>query len=223
MQVAVLVDGDNVSGKHAAEIMAIAAQCGNLAVLRVYLDAQRPSDWHAAAGYRMVHSGVGKNASDVLMSIEAIELALIQGFERFVIVSSDRDFSHVAQRLREYGADVTGVGEGKAPAAFRAACKTFTVISKAPALTTVANSVIAVSELDRKIRAVIAENSTKGAGIPIAGLGPAMHTRHGVRISTFPERTWRAYLLARPQLYDIDPRGPTAHVRFRPAGFSDAA
>lgn len=46
--VAVLIDGGNLSGKHAARIMQVAAALGRPTVLRAYVDAQRPSDWHAA-------------------------------------------------------------------------------------------------------------------------------------------------------------------------------
>lgn len=59
-------------------------------------------------------------------------------------------------------------------------------------------------------------------GMRIAALGPLMHARHGTRISTFPERTWRAYLAARPELYFLDPRGPEARVRLR-VGKADTA
>lgn len=220
---AILVDGENVSAKYAAEILAIASRQGHAIVVRVYLDAQRPSDWHSATGYRMIHAGSGKNASDFLLSIDAIELALSKSVDNFVIVSSDSDFSHVAQRLREYGAAVTGIGEAKAPAKFRDSCQSFIVIGKTPALSVVAKTAFAASELDRQIRALIAENSKKGAGIPISSLAAAMHSRYAVRISTYPERTWRAYLLARPELYELDPRGPSANVRFKPSGFSEAA
>lgn len=49
---AVLVDGDNVSGKHAEEILSVAVKHGEPAVVRVYADAQRSSEWHGAIGHR---------------------------------------------------------------------------------------------------------------------------------------------------------------------------
>lgn len=49
--VSVLVDGDNISGKHVEKILSIAAQHGEPTLVRVYADAQRPSDWHSAIGY----------------------------------------------------------------------------------------------------------------------------------------------------------------------------
>ncbi|MEH6648299.1 hypothetical protein [Sulfitobacter sp.] len=60
--VAVLVDGDNINGKYAGQILSIAAQHGKPTVVRVYADAQRPSAWRDALGYRILHAGTGKNA-----------------------------------------------------------------------------------------------------------------------------------------------------------------
>ena len=57
--VSVLVDGDNISGKHAGEILTLASHYGDPTVVRVYTDAKRPSDWHGAFGYRMLHAGTG--------------------------------------------------------------------------------------------------------------------------------------------------------------------
>jgi hypothetical protein len=78
------------------------------------------------------------------------------------------------------------------------------------------------TDFDQKIRDVIKEFSKKNAGIRIVELSSKMNCRHGVRISTYPEKSWWAYLNARPELYDLDPRGANAKVRFRPEGFSRA-
>ena len=223
VSVAVLVDGDNFSGKHAALILKVAKDMGDPTVARVYADAQRQSEWHKAVGFRLIHAGTGKNASDLLLVIDAMEFALGKGIGCFVIVSSDGDFTHLAQRVREHGARVTGVGEAKAPLAFRAACSSFVEIDSAPSVVLVPKATSGVTDLDRKIRALIAAQSREGSGMKIAALGQMMHARHGTRITAHGAPTWRAYLTARPDLYDLVPRGPEAKVRFRPAGFASAA
>ena len=76
VSVAVLVDGDNFSGKHAALILKVAKDMGDPTVVRVYADAQRQSDWHKVVGFRLIHAGTGKNASDLLLVIDAMELVL---------------------------------------------------------------------------------------------------------------------------------------------------
>ena len=220
---AVLVDGDNISGKHADEILSVATKHGEPAVVRVYADAQRSSEWHGAIGYRMLHAGTGKNAADILLALDAIELVLSKDMRCFIIASSDGDFTHLATRLREHGATVIGIGEAKAPNAFRACCSAFVEIDTTRPMRVVPEPATIATVLDLKIRAMIATHSKKGAGMRIAELAPKMHSQHGVRISTYSERSWRAYLVARPQLYELDPRGPEAMVRFRPEGFSHAA
>ena len=124
-RLAVLVDGDNVSGAYASRIAAAAREHGAPDVMRVYADAGCKSEWLSAPGFRMIHAGCGKNASDLLLAIDAMELALSNRLDRFVLVSSDGDFSHLALRLREYGYPVLGMGEVKAPASFRSACSSF--------------------------------------------------------------------------------------------------
>lgn len=210
--VAVLVDGDNISGKH-----------GDPYVVRAYLDAKLASDWHASIGYRLVHAGSGKNAADILLALDAMELILSRGMRCFIIATSDGDFTHLALRLREHGAKVIGIGEAKAPQCFRATCSHFVEVGTPMALKLVPRTSAGVTEMEENIRAMIAAHSKKGAGMRITELGSKMHAQHGIRISSFPDKTWRSYLLARPALFDLDPRGPEAMVRFRPEGFSQVA
>lgn len=221
--VAVLVDGDNISGKNAAAILGIAMKHGDPIVVRAYLDAQRASDWHSAIGYRLIHAGSGKNAADILLAIDAMDLVHSRNAMRFIIATSDGDFTHLAVRLREHGAKVIGIGEAKAPHMFRASCSSFVELAAKPTVKLVTVTPTDIADLDLKIRAMIAQHSKKGAGMRIAELAPKMHVAHGIKISTLPERTWRSYLTARPTLYDVDPRGPEAMVRFRPEGFAAAA
>ena len=79
---------------------------------------------------------------------------------------------------------------------------------------------VGISTLDKTIRKVIAVHSQKGQGMRIVDPSVIMHTQHGIQISTYRERSWRAYLLARSMLYALDPRGPDAKVRFKPKGFA---
>ena len=67
----------------------------------------------------------GKNASDIALVIDAMDLLHSKRFEGFCLVSSDSDFTRLAMRLREEGATVYGFGEKKTPRAFVAACDKF--------------------------------------------------------------------------------------------------
>jgi len=221
-RVAILVDGDNMRHDYAEHILSLGAARGQPDVVRVYGNATHIVGWLNTPGYRVIHAGAGKNGSDLLLAIEAMELHLSDGFQTFVIASSDRDFAHLALRLRELGVRVIGVGEAKAPATFRRACSEFEVLGSEPHQTTGnegRRSLRSASELDQKIREIIAAHSKTGEGIRIADLAPKMHAQHRTRISTYPEKTWRGYLKGREHLYDLDPKGPDARVRFRPGGF----
>lgn len=211
-RVAVMVDGENISPVHASLILDESARLGRVDVARVYMTAERPSDWLSTPGFRVMHSTSGRNSADLLLSVDAMELALAGGIEGFVLVSSDGGFVHLAQRLRERGHPVIGLGEPKSTATYRAACSRFVelpMLAKAARPLPVVNS----GHLDQKIRAIIEAHGQADSGLRIAELSARMHSIHGVRISTFPERTWRAYLSARPALYQLDARGPDARTR----------
>jgi hypothetical protein len=223
-RVAVFVDGENVSADHAPRILALAEALGSPEIVRVYGNAAILPKWDGMPGFRFIHSGTGKNATDILLTVQVMEAALRGAFAAMVVASSDRDLTHLVTRIRELGVEVVGVGEAKAPGQFRAACTRFEVVA-AKAAKPVASSTPAPPQpdagaLDFKLRDFIKANSKNGQGVPMHQLGPMMHARHGIRISTHPERTWRAYLLGRPALFDLDPKGPEAKVRFKPSGFT---
>lgn len=219
-RVAVFVDGENISAEHAGAILRIAGDWGSVDVARVYGNAAAQPKWDGTPGFRFIHSGTGKNATDILLTVQAMEVALSHSYATLVIASSDRDFTHLVTRIRELGINVVGVGETKASVLFRAACSRFDVVAAKPvALATPTPRRPAAGALDLKLRDFIKSNSKNGAGVPVQQLGPIMHARHGVRISTYPEKTWRAYLLGRPLLFELDPKGPQAKVRIRPDGF----
>ena len=208
-RVAVFVDGDNVSPGYSPWVLQRAGKLGRVDVARVYADAAHFPAWSVKAGFRVIHAGSGKNATDILLCMDAVEVALLSTFESFVIATSDRDFTHLAQRLRERGSVVLGLGESKCHDAFRGACSRFEL------LPTDAEP----SEFDRKIQCMIAQYSKNGSGMKISELSAKMHEVHETRISTYPQKSWHGYLSARRNLYDVDPRGPEAAVRFLASGF----
>ncbi|MYM54121.1 NYN domain-containing protein [Thalassovita mangrovi] len=219
-RIAVFVDGDNISAQHSDQVLFEARKLGRVDIARVYADLNKRSDWLNKPGYRLMHAGTGKNAADLLLSIDAMELALEGGVGTFVIATSDGDFTHLAQRMLERGLHVLGLGDAKAPDRFRLACTEFIPLSDRNERWPLETIGSGCSAFDLKIRSMIAQHSTKGQGMRVAELGPKMHKAHGAKISTYPEKTWRAYLAARPLLYELDPRGSEAKVRFRPEGFA---
>jgi uncharacterized LabA/DUF88 family protein len=80
---------------------------------------------HAITEHQQRSYTSGKNASDIALVIDAMDLLHSGRFEGFCLVSSDSDFTRLASRLREEGVDVYGFGEEKTPESFRMACKRF--------------------------------------------------------------------------------------------------
>ena len=67
----------------------------------------------------------GKNASDIGLIIDAMDILYTGDVQGFCLVSSDGDFNKLATRLREAGKFVIGMGEKKTPESFRVSCERF--------------------------------------------------------------------------------------------------
>jgi uncharacterized LabA/DUF88 family protein len=130
---AVLIDADNTSPRHAGAIFEEIASLGEASVRRAYGDfsSQQMSGWNKVQsehGIVPLHSPaytIGKNSSDISLVIDAMDLLHTGRFDGFVLVSSDSDFTRLASRIREQGLDVYGIGQKKTPDAFRKVCKRF--------------------------------------------------------------------------------------------------
>jgi uncharacterized protein (TIGR00288 family) len=132
-RVAVLIDADNASASHASGIFQEIAKHGEANVRRLYgdLTSSRLGGWvkrlreFAILPQQQFPYVTGKNTSDIALVIDAMDLMHTGAVDTFCLVSSDSDFTRLAQRLRESGKTVIGFGERKAPEAFRNACNRF--------------------------------------------------------------------------------------------------
>lgn len=132
-RLAVLIDADNTSPQIAGGLFEEVAKFGEASVRRIYGDFSTPQlkSWadilqkHAIDPYQQFAYTKGKNASDIALVIDAMDLLHSGRFDGFCLVSSDSDFTRLASRLREQGADVYGFGAQKTPESFRQACRKF--------------------------------------------------------------------------------------------------
>ena len=139
-RLAVLIDGENASARHARAVFEAAAELGEATVRRIYGDFSngRLASWNAAVrSFAIVQHQQpghvrGKNAADIALVIDAMDLMYRERLDGFVLVSSDSDFTRLAQRLRDGGFAVYGFGERKTAQAFRNACHRFVTLGKAP-------------------------------------------------------------------------------------------
>ena len=132
-RLAVLIDADNTSAKIADGLFEEIAKIGEASVRRIYGDfsSTRSKGWadilakHAIIPQQQFAYTTGKNASDITLVIDAMDLLHSGRFDGFCLVSSDSDFTRLAARIREQGVDVFGFGEQKTPESFRQACRRF--------------------------------------------------------------------------------------------------
>jgi hypothetical protein len=85
-------------------------------------------DTLANYGIRAIHQpnyAIGKNAADIALVIDAMDLLHGKALDGFCIISSDSDFTGLAHRLTEAGLAIFGFGEKKTPKAFVSACQQF--------------------------------------------------------------------------------------------------
>jgi hypothetical protein len=132
-RLAVLIDGDNASPGVAKEMFEEIARIGEATVRRIYgnFAGSVSKGWseqisrYAIIPQQQFANTAGKNASDIALVIDAMDLLHGGRLDGFCIVSSDGDFTRLAARIREQGLDVYGIGERKTPDSFRLACRKF--------------------------------------------------------------------------------------------------
>ena len=132
MQYAVLIDADNISSKYAATIFEELEKYGLSTYRRIYGNWSRGNGW--SEGMLLEYSIMpvqqfsytsGKNATDMAMVIDAMDILFKNKVQGFCLVTSDSDFTRLAMRLREENMFVLGMGESKTPVALTRACNKF--------------------------------------------------------------------------------------------------
>lgn len=131
--IALLIDADNASPAGIDPVLTVLAELGQVNIRRAYGNWRKPS----LKGWvdRMHRYGIepqqqfdltkGKNATDMKMTIDALDLLYRGRVHGFGIMSSDSDFMPLAMRIRQDGLPVYGFGSAKTPEGFREACTRF--------------------------------------------------------------------------------------------------
>lgn len=130
---AVLIDADNSSIGAISSVLEEVAKYGIASVKRVYGDWSNETlkKWrdvllpHAITPVQQFAYTKGKDATDMILIIDAMDLLYAGALDGFCIVSSDSDFTPLASRIRENGLSVYGFGKKSTPEAFKKACDKF--------------------------------------------------------------------------------------------------
>ena len=131
--IALLIDADNASSGGLDQTLTILAELGTVNVRRAYGNWSKPSlkGWaalihkHAIEPHQQFDITKGKNATDMKMTIDAMDLLYSDRVDGFGIMSSDSDFMPIAMRIRQNGLPVYGFGTSRTPEGFRQACTRF--------------------------------------------------------------------------------------------------
>lgn len=115
-RVALLIDADNLSGDVIGQAVAhLLRLYGAVHFRRAYASPQKVIEhselFRRLAIRPMVNVPTGKNSTDIALAVDAIDLAICERPDVVVIASSDSDYAPLAQRLREKGCTVLGIGQ----------------------------------------------------------------------------------------------------------------
>jgi len=131
--IALLIDADNASWHAIDPVLTVLAELGTVNIRRVYGNWSKPAlkGWrdmtlkHGIEPQQQFDLTKGKNATDMKMTIDAMDLLFRGRIGGFGIMSSDSDFMPLAMRIRQDGIPVYGFGNLKTPEAFKQACTRF--------------------------------------------------------------------------------------------------
>lgn len=208
-RVAVFIDGDHIPPSYRKTLALKAKELGDTASTQLFCDLSARPDWAAETGLDVTHckGRPGKNSADISLTIAALDIAYRGLATTFLIASNDRDFEPLIRHLHRMGLQATQIKTEPPPLPLTAQ-PPITPIQVAPPPSQPAKDSRPLLE---KVRAAIKAHG-EADGIAIGALNPLLH-RQGIRITDEPEKTWRAWLKARPLHFACDPKGPNAKVR----------
>jgi len=136
--IALLIDADNIRHEGIDPALTVMAELGQVNIRRAYGNFAKDNlaKWGTITNkfgirpQQQFDVSKGKNATDMAMTIDAIDLLYQGKVDGFGIMTSDSDFTPLVTRLRQDGIVVYGFGSTKTPASFRSVCTRFIDIDK---------------------------------------------------------------------------------------------
>ena len=192
MQFAVLIDADNVSSKYAGTIFEELEKYGLSSYRRIYGNWSKANGWnervlleYSIMPVQQFSYTTGKNATDMAMVIDAMDILFKNKVQGFCLVTSDSDFTRLAMRLREENMFVLGMGESKTPVALTRACNRFIhlnlvdeqnkSVEENNTQESEEQNVTPISEIRKAVLALINENS--GNKVDLSRIGSRLNDK----------------------------------------------
>lgn len=215
-RVALLVDADNAAPSSLSQVLTILAEHGEVSIRRAYGNWFKSTlkAWDAELnrrGIRPIQQSdpvKGKNATDLALVIDAIDLHHTVAPDVYGLVSSDSDYTPLAHFLRERGAKVIGFGHASTATSFQAACTMFTVIldSNAGKPKPEPKRQPTLTEL---LAGAITKNADKQGWARVSAVANHMRQHHGQAAKDHGKATWTKVLRALPG-YEFRNEGTTS-------------
>ena len=215
-QIAVLIDFENVGLNSVQRLFDQISDIGRVIVRRAYADwsqARSQRDQLLELGIEAIHLfhsvSSGKNASDLRLAIDAVDLLYQAAVDTFVIVSTDSDFVPLVSRLRAAGKIVIGAGpQATAPRTLVRACDRFFYLGSGAQTPATARAPRSRPQADSLLkRAVVASMDEEGRAV-----GSKLHQTLQRLDPSFDFRaqghsTFTKYLEASPEVRVARPKG----------------
>lgn len=135
-QVAVLIDGDNISPKYAEYIRQEASRIGRIKIFRLYgsISSSTVMSWYNVMPKYGINPMLqicyiqNKSIADQALTIDAMDILHGEEIDVICLVTSDSDFTKLAYRIKESGKTLIGMGEQKTNVSLAQACDEFKVL-----------------------------------------------------------------------------------------------
>lgn len=132
-KIALFIDADNAPAAKIDIILSELARYGVVNIRKAYGNWKNPciKSWedvlheYAIQPIQQFDLTKGKNATDIALVIDAMDVLYTKDVDTICLVSSDCDFTPLVTRALADGKFVIGFGERKAPAAFVNSCSKF--------------------------------------------------------------------------------------------------
>ncbi len=139
-KIALFIDADNAPASKFEEVLSEVAKYGVVTIRKAYGNWKSPTlkSWedllneYAIQPIQQYDLTKGKNASDIALVIDAMDVMYTKNIDVMCFVSSDCDFTPMVTRALAEGKVVLGFGERKTPSPFVNACSKFLYLDAEP-------------------------------------------------------------------------------------------
>lgn len=196
-KIALVIDAENTSVKYLDDILKELRDYGIVTYKRMYGDFTDDylKSWnskgmeHAIVPIQQPRYSKVKNAADIMMVIDVMDILYTGNVDGFCIVSSDSDFTRLVNRLREGGMMVIGMGRSDASKALKAACTKYIILETLGENNEAiadASAIVALSEIKDIIMEIIKQCEERRERAGLGGIKSQIQRIH----TDFDERNY---------------------------------